>query len=62
MSALAGILALALLFILFCALPPRKGGGGCAGCSEMEGGDRQSCSECPLTTERSNQTEVQEPR
>lgn len=62
MSGLAGILVLALLFVLFCALPPRKGGAGCAGCGAMEDGNRDSCSGCPHTTERSNQTEVRAPR
>jgi hypothetical protein len=62
MSELVGILAVAVLFILFCALPPRRRGDGCPGCNAGEDGDRQGCSVCPHTTERSASMEVRAPQ
>jgi len=58
MSVLAGILAFAVLFILFCALPPRRGGDACLACRGAEDEDRRCCSACPYTTERSAPMEV----
>lgn len=45
MSALLAIAALALLFVVFCLLPPRESGS-CRGCPGEE--DPGSCGECPL--------------
>ena len=50
MSELAGILAFVVLFILFCALPPRGQDDGCAACGARESEDEALCSGCPLAT------------
>jgi hypothetical protein len=52
MSELAGILAFAVLFILFCALPLRRASDACLACRAEEDEARASCSGCPYATER----------
>lgn len=47
MSELAGILAFVVLFILFCALPPRRKGAGCGACGSKSEEDAAHCSGCP---------------
>jgi hypothetical protein len=47
MSELAGILAFVVLFILFCALPPRGRGAGCEACGARKEEDPARCTGCP---------------
>jgi len=57
MSELAGILAFVVLFILFCALPPRGRGAGCEACGAREEEDQARCSGCPHAAGTSASTE-----
>ena len=57
MNELAGILAFVVLFILFCALPPRGRGAGCEACGARREGDQARCSGCRHAAETSAATE-----
>jgi hypothetical protein len=57
MSELAGILAFIVLFILFCALPPRDRGTGCEACGAGRQENQARCSGCPHAVGTSAGTE-----
>lgn len=56
MSAIVAIAILAVLFIVFCFLPPREGGP-CRGCPAEE--DPESCGGCPLRDHIESEEEME---